>query len=159
MRRIEMDIISNLNERLSFDEDRICYGGEDKIKKVLSESPVKLPDDYIDFLRTISGGENVGITFEVKDEGLDISIWSAEVALRKKTEDFSYPSYKDFMECSWLLGDDLGDLVYFYGEGNEGFGLYRGSVGGLDYKYADKIADTLTDFLVNGTGIDIAITL
>ena len=154
-----MNIIANINQRLSFDKDRVCYGGEDKIKKVLSESPIKLPDDYIEFLRTISGGENVGITFEVEDEGLDISIWSAEVTLKRRIEDFSYPGYRDFMECSWLVGDDLGDLVYFYGEGSEGFGLYRGSVGALDYNYADKIADSLTDFLVNGIGIDIAVSL
>jgi len=154
-----MDIISNLNERLTIVEGGVCHGGEGKIKKVLSESPVKLPDDYIEFLRIISGDENLGIGFEVDADGSEIYIWSAEFALKKKSEDFSHPIYKDFMECSWLLGDDLGGLVYFYGEGNEGFGLYRGSAGGLDYNYADKIADSLTDFLVNGIGIDIAISL
>ena len=154
-----MDIIANINQRLSFDRDRVCYGGEDKIKKVLNESPVKLPNDYIEFLRTISGGENVGVTFEVEEEGLDIYIWSAEVALEKRNREFNYPFNKKFLECSWLVGDDLGDLVYFYGEGNEGFGLYRGSVGGLDYNYADKIANSLTEFLVNGVGIDIATSL
>ena len=39
--------------------------GEDKIKKVLNESPIKLLDDYIGFLRVISGGENVEISFQV----------------------------------------------------------------------------------------------
>lgn len=42
---------------------------------------------------------------------------------------------------------DLGDLVYFYGEGKEGFVLYRGDVGGLGFEYVKKIADTLTLFL------------
>ena len=58
-----------------------------------------------------------------------------------------------------VLVDRMDGLVYFYGEGKQGFGLYRGSAGGLDYNYAAKIADSLTDFLVNGTGIDTAITL
>jgi len=154
-----MDIIANINQRLSFDEDSICLGGEDKIEKVMNESPFKLPDDYIEFLRTISGGENTGIAFEVEDEGMDIFIWSAQVALEKRNRDFNYPFNKDFMECSWMVGDDLGGLVFFYGEGKDGFGLYRGSAGGLDYNYADKIADSLTDFLVDGVGIDVAITL
>jgi len=43
-----MDIISNLNERLTIVKGGVCRGGEDKIKEVLSESPVKLPDDYIE---------------------------------------------------------------------------------------------------------------
>jgi len=92
-----MNIIANINQRLSFDKDRVCYGGEDKIKKVLSESPIKLPDDYIEFLRTISGGENVGITFEVEDEGLDISIWSAEVTLKKRIEDKEFSEKHQFL--------------------------------------------------------------
>ena len=154
-----MDVISNLNERLTISDHGVCHGGEEYIKKVVEQSPVKLPDDYIEFLRTISGGENIGIAFEVEDEGMDIFIWSAQVALEKRNRDFNYPFNKDFMECSWMVGDDLGGLVFFYGEGKDGFGLYRGSAGGLDYNYADKIADSLTDFLVDGVGIDVAITL
>ncbi len=49
--------------------------------------------------------------------------------------------------------------MYFYGEGNEGFGIYRAEAGALDIRDSDKIADSLTEFLVNGIGIDIAITL
>jgi len=154
-----MDIISNLNERLTIVKDRVCHGGEDKIKKVLIESPVKLPDDYIELLRIISGDENSGISFQVDDGGLEIFIWSAKLALEKRNREFNYPFYKKFMSCTWMLGDDVGDLIYFYGEGNEGFGIYRGEAGGLDYNDADKIADSLTEFLVNGVGIDIATSL
>lgn len=153
-----MDIFANINQRLFFKKDSICPGGDDKIEKVIRESPIDLPEDYIDFLKKISGGETTGVAFEVEDEGLDIFIWSAQVTLDKRDE-LSYPFNKDFMECSWMIGDDLGGLVYFYGEGQNGFGLYRGSAGGLSYDYADKIADSLTDFLVNGVGIDVAISL
>jgi len=155
-----MDIISNLNKRLTMVEGGIWHGGEDKIKKVLSESPVKLPNDYIEFLKLISGKEkSLGISFLVDDKGHEIFIWSAEMALNKRNLDFNFPFYKDFTDCTWMLGDDLGDLIYFYGEGNEGFGIYRSEAGGLDIGDSDKIADSLTDFLVNGVGIDIAITL
>lgn len=40
---------------------------------------------------------------------------------------------------TWIIGGDLGDLVYFYGEGKDGFGLYRGDAGGLGFEYAEKI--------------------
>lgn len=54
----------------------------------------------------------------------------------------------------------MGDLVFFYGEGKDGFGLYRKGMGSLvSVEGAEKIADTITDFLVNGTGIDVAISL
>lgn len=155
----KMDIIKMLNQRLSFDEEEICYGGEEKIKKVLSESPVILPEDYIEFLLSVSGDGNYGISFPVDEGGEEIVIWSAETALLKKYEDFNLPFYKEFLEHAWLLGDDLGDFVYFYGEGTEGFGIYRGSAGSLNFNNAAKIANSLTDFLVNGTGIDVAITL
>jgi len=154
-----MNIISNLNERLTIVEGGVCHGGEDKVQKVLSQSPVKLPDDYIEFLKIISGDENLGIGFEVDGDGAEIYIWSAELSLQNMNLEFNQPFNKDFLSCSWLIGDDLGGLVYFYGIGKEGFGLYRVSAGGLSYNYAKKIADSLTDFLVDGVGIDVAITL
>lgn len=63
------------------------------------------------------------------------------------------------MNCTWMIGDDVGDLIYFYGEGNGGFGIYRAEAGALDINDSDKIADSLTEFLVEGVGIDVAITL
>lgn len=154
-----MDIIVKLNKRLTLVEGGVCHGGEEKIKKILSESPVNLPDDYIEFLRIISGEENVGIGFAVDGTRSEIFIWSAGFALDRRAEDYSHEVYKKVTDCCWLVGDDLGGLVYFYGNGNEGFGLYRGTSGGLDISDSDKIADSLTNFLVDGVGIDVAITL
>lgn len=152
------NIISNLNGRLTIVEHGVCHGGEEKIQMILKQSPVKLPDDYIEFLRIISGDENLGVGFEVDGGGLEIYIWSAGLSLEKRLE-FDEPVYEEFLECSWLIGDDLGGLVYFYGEGDEGFGLYRGSAGALDYKFAKKIANSITEFLVDGVGINIATSL
>lgn len=154
-----MDILNNLNHRLSICEGAVCYGGEENIKKVVSKSPIQLPEDYIEFLKCISGGDNLGIAFLVDNDGCEISIWSAGFALVKLEEFYFAPILADFFEHAWLVGDDLGDLVYFYGEGKDGFGLYRVGAGSLGFEYAEKIADTLTDFLVNGIGIDVAITL
>lgn len=33
------------------------------------------------------------------------------------------------MEEVWLIGDDLGDLVYFYAKGKAGYGIYRTDAG------------------------------
>lgn len=57
-----------------------------------------------------------------------------------------------------MIGDDLGDFVYYYAEGKQGFGLYRDEAGILYIEKADKIADSLTDLLINGVEIDVAIT-
>lgn len=153
-----MDIIKNINERLTFDEDEICSGGEKDIERIIRVSPVPLPQDYIEFLKQISGEGSYGPEFEVEGEGVSIWIWSAQMAL-EKLEEFNEPFNQKFIRKAWMFGNDLGDLVYFYGEGKDGFGLYRTSAGALGFEWADKISDTLTDFLVNGIGIDIATTL
>ncbi len=153
-----MNIIEHVNERLTFDKDDICAGGENDIDEVIRVSPVSLPNDYIEFLKQISGEHNPGPEFELQDKGLSIWIWSASMAL-EKLEEFNRPSNQKFIRNAWLFGNDLGDLVYFYGTGKDGFGLYRTSEGWLDIENADKIADTITDFLVDGVGIDIATSL
>jgi hypothetical protein len=56
---------------------------------------------------------------------------------------------------SFVIGTDLGDFIFFYGEGNEGFGLYIADEGNLSYDMAKKLSNSLTDFLVKGEGLDI----
>ena len=153
-----MNIIENINKRLIFDRSEICAGGENDIEEIMRVSPIPLPEDYIEFLKQISGEDSYGPEFEVDGEGLSIWIWSAKMALEKLKE-FDWPFNHKFIRKAWMFGNDLGDLVYFFGEGKDGFGLYRTSAGALGFDWADKISDTLTAFLVNGVGIDIATTL
>lgn len=153
-----MNIIENVNERLTFDKDEICAGGEKDIEEIIRISPIPLPKDYIDFLKQISGENSYGPEFEVDDDGLSIWIWSAKMALEKLNE-LDHSFNKEFIRNVWLFGNDLGDLVYFFGTGRDGFGLYRTSAGWLSFENAEKISDTLSDFLINGVGIDVATTL
>lgn len=153
-----MNIIENINGKLLFDKSEICAGGENDIKEIIRVSPFPLPEDYIEFLQQISGENSYGPEFEVKDDGASIWVWSAKMAL-EKLEEFNLPFARDFINNAWLFGNDLGDLIYFFGKGKEGFGLYRTYDSDLSFEYAEKISDTLTDFLVNGVGIDIATTL
>lgn len=152
-----MDIMSNLNKRLTtvVDSGGVCPGGEEYIKKVMEQSPVKLPDDYIDFLRVISGDKNIGISFQVDGKGREFFIWSAKFAYECVTIEYDEPVYENFLKCTWLIGDDVGENRYFYGEGNEGFGIYRTDAGEMDPYNPVKIADSLTDLLVNGVGLDV----
>lgn len=65
----KMNIIENINERLDFDKDEICAGGEKEIEEIIRVSPVFLPKDYIEFLKQISGEGSYGPEFEVDGEG------------------------------------------------------------------------------------------
>ena len=164
-RRKSMDILKNLNHRLMVDSDSVGVvpGGDEDIKKVIEQSPIQLPEDYLNFLHTISGNEGSGISFLVDqdvdpDSTLSIFIFSASYSFEVLKE-FLYPIPDDeFFKNAWMIGDDLGDFVYYYAKGNEGFGLYRDEGGSLCIERAEKIADSLTDFLVKGVGIDVAIT-
>ncbi len=159
---IKMDILRNLSHRLSYDEADLCPGGEEDIEKVIAQSPVPLPEDYLALLKEISGEGSWGIEFGLKngDENstLCISIYSAYGALEKcgDWEFFGERANKEFFSKVWVFGDDLGDLIYFFGEGQEGFGLYVTEDGVCDLKSSHKLADTLTDLLVHGVGIDAA---
>lgn len=169
-----MSIVENLNKRLEIIDGEPCQGGEDAVKQVIEASPVPLPQDYIEFLKEISGTtdeqeECYGLELGAKapdsaDNEYEGSLWifSAQAALNTHTEYKidSAPLYDDIIDKIWLIGNDLGDLLYFYCKGKDGFGIYREEAGSLvDLNQAEKIADTLTDFLVGGTGIDTAITL
>ena len=147
-----MDIISNLNERLRV-IDRRDEVVEEYIKKIVERSPIKLPDDYIDFLKEICC-DNVAVSFEI-DGVKEFVIWSAKFGYECVTREYGEPIYEDFVSWTWMIGDDIGEEIYFYGEGKEGFGIYKTDVGVMDFNYSEKIADSLTDLLVNGVGLSI----
>ena len=160
-----MDILKNLNYRLMIDSDSVGVvpGGEEYIKEVIEQSPIQLPEDYLTFLHIISGNEGSGISFSVDksvkpNSTLTIFIWSASYSLDKLDELSEAIPDNEFFDNAWMIGDDLGDFVYYYAEGKEGFGLYRDKAGILCIEKAEKIADSLTDLLVKGVGIDTAIT-
>lgn len=154
-----MDILKNLNHRLTISntEWTPCYGGEKIVKKVLSKSPIQLPEDYITFLNSISGGDDFGISFIVDGTKFQISVWDAEAALEELEEFLETLSEEDCFRDIWCIGDDVRDLVYFYAEGKEGFGLYKADRCSTCIDGAEKVADTLTDFLVKGIGLDVPI--
>lgn len=168
-----MKILENLHERLELIDGNPVYGGEETVRQVAECSPIPLPEDYIEFLREISGDtseENVGVEIRLivpddEDSTLSMAFYSAQDALEtyKEYKELSAPLYDGIIDKIWIIGDDIGDLVYFYGNGKDGFGLYVDEIGALTpYSLdasvgAEKIADTITDLLVKGIGIDTAL--
>lgn len=163
-----MTILENLNERLLLIDGNPYYGGEDSVRQVIETAPIPLPEDYIEFLKEISGDTrdtNTGIEIKIitpdEDSTLSLAFDSAQGALwrYKEYKEFQAPLYDDIMDKIWLVGCDLGDLLYFYGEGKDGFGLYVVEASSLPFCLleADKIAGSLTDLLVRGIGIDTAV--
>lgn len=51
------------------------------------------------------------------------------------------------------IGDDGGGGLLLYQKGREGFGLYYGRAADLDEAETVKIADSLSDLLVEGKGL------
>ena len=107
----------------------------------------------IDFHQQEEFDETKTLFFEQKEEVVEQNekeFILQQYCKRKKT--IIKINYGEKKQTKW-------DLVFFYAEGKDGFGIYRDEAGNLYVRDGEKIADTLTDFLVKGTGIDIALTL
>lgn len=146
----KMESIKKLHSSLSMGEGEMIKGGEKYIEELKEMSPIELPVDYLYFLKDISGTkEYSGMGFEINDTTIEIVIWTAEWSISTNRN-----SYLKGLPNAWLIGDDLGDIIFFYGKGQEGTGIYMTDAGALFYTSAKKIADSLTDLLINGIGIE-----
>lgn len=147
-------MLNELHERFSIVQEEDIKSGEKGISEMLENTPLKLPDDYISFLKYISGEGSLGIWLEA-DGYCDLRIYSAEEAL-SKMQDYELYAYE-----IWIIGDDLGDGAYFYQKDERGIAIYYSDIGAIgvpgsaDDIYPKKIADTLADFLLKGIGIDV----
>ena len=55
-----MNLLECLNEKIQIIGGTPCDGGEDIVRELAKTSPILLPEDYIDFLKTISGNTDDG---------------------------------------------------------------------------------------------------
>ena len=144
-------MINRLNERFSIVEKESIKSGKAGISEICAKAPFKLPDDYISFLGCISGENGSGVYLEA-DGWCPLAIYSAEEALSKMQD---YDLYADDV---WMIGDDMGDAAYLYKKDESGTAIYYeddlGALGAPDNELK-KVAETLTDFLINGIGIDV----
>lgn len=152
-----MSFIANLNSKIRFEGEKEGFLGttDGEIEQLKEFSDIELPQDYIAFLKQY-GGED-GIVF-VLPHGL-LALWDIESVLAQK-EMFNY-KFDGSFENSFpdnskilLIGDDIGDLILFYGYGKEGFGLYFDEFASMCYESAVKVSNTITELLIDGIGVD-----
>jgi len=139
-----LDNLSSLLEVVGT-KDKQSVTNED-INKLMQLSSIKIPDDYLSFLREINGLE-----LESIELGYTLYLWSVqEIEFFYQDQGRILKMEKDTL----IIGDDLGDLCLFYGNGNEGFGIYYSEMSGIFYQRAHKVCDSLTELLIEGKGLD-----
>jgi hypothetical protein len=122
----------------------------DDINKIIEFSKMPLPSMLLDILKT---GTSFGI--EIAERNVTIQILNAFDIL---DDEIYYPHFIKQMKKGIIFANDLGDGLYFYGEGNAGIGIYAvGGTTGDFYNHAVKLANTFEDFFIKGIGIDVLI--
>lgn len=142
-----MGILQNLNSRINYYDKCEHYekATEDDIKALKDYSDIELPEDYLNFLREI-----MGVSFVI-DDYPTFEFWCVNDILNQRRD---FPFIEKSLPKSLVIGTDLGDFLFLYGHGKEGFGLYCVESSCASYENAKKIANSLTEFLVEGTGFD-----
>lgn len=120
----------------------------DDIAKVIEFARMPLPDMLLEIFKT---GVSYGI--ETTERNIVIQLLNIYDIM---DDDIYYPYFIKQMKKGIIFGNDLGDDLYFYGEGKDGIGIYvvGGTVGDY-YNHAIKLADSFEDFFVEGIGVDI----
>ena len=123
--------------------DDICQPfSQQEIQKVVDMSPTELPTEYVSFLREI--GRAI-----LSEDGYDVTMnfWDTpqiEEWLRVS------PQFVETMPAGIPIGDDLGDILYYYGNGNGSLGYYAVEKGsGNFYEDAYKFSNSLVEFLTS----------
>ncbi|RJS63079.1 SMI1/KNR4 family protein [Priestia filamentosa] len=145
-----MSILDNLTSKFRVDAIEEP-STEESIEQLKSFSPVEVPDDYIDIIRT---GTDVEINAQVEDEDgeyeMYLRIWGAD-ASPENSEGHNLDKY---IPNSLMIGDNEGGMAIIYGTGKEGLGIYLTGFGDLDISDAIYIASSLKDLLTKNVGIE-----
>ena len=113
-----------------------------EIQKVVDVSPIELPNEYISFLKEIGRATLSEDCYDVIMNFWNIS--QMEEWLRTS------PQFVKTIPAGIPIGDDMGDILYYYGNGNDSLGYYAVEKGsGNFYEDAYKFSDTLIDFLTS----------
>jgi hypothetical protein len=146
-----LEIINKQFESIYDDSEmQIVNITSDDIAKVIEFSNMELPDMLLDILKK---GISYGI--ETIERNKVIQFLNVYDIL---DDDIYYPHFIKQIKKGIIFGNDLGDGLYFYGEGKDGIGIYvvGGTVGDY-YNNAIKLAVTFEDFFIKGIGIDVLV--
>lgn len=119
-----------------YEDDQHQFSKQD-IQYMKDLSPIVLPNDYLEFI------ENVGAVSLIYQDAMIMSFW--DVA---KIKDWSITSkFSANVPKGIGIGDDLGDMLYYYGKGKDGLGYYVVEKGSEDYlSKAFKFSNSLYKF-------------
>lgn len=152
-----MNFMLNLHSKIGYDgkKEQLSGATDVQIARLKEFSDIALPQDYIAFLKEQGSEEDMEY---VLPNGL-LALWDIETVLaQKEMYDYkfdgsfenSFPNNPNIL----LIGDDVGDLILFYGYGKDGFGIYFDEFASMSYETAVKVSDTITELLIDGIGVD-----
>jgi len=138
-----MSILENLNENINVKvADKAS--SELIIKEMLTKTPIKLPDEFIEIIR-----EKSEIEISINGDKI-LRIWGASGCI-EMNDAYNIQKYLPF---SWAIGDDEGGYAIVYAKDEDGIGVYALSFSDLDDNEKIFISPSLSDFLTKGIGVD-----
>ncbi|MCP1122584.1 SMI1/KNR4 family protein [Bacillus sp. 3103sda1] len=139
-----MSILNNLSSKYRIDASKSASNEED-IKNLIEFSKIEIPEDFLEII-----GELTEIEINV-DEEKYIRIWGAEGCIEMNE---SY-AIQESIPNSLAIADDEGGNALIYATGEKGFGLYVIAFNDLDVDELKYVSDSISDLLINDTGIDV----
>lgn len=138
-----MNILNNLKENINLEVNDKA-SSELEIEEMIINSPIKIPNEFIEMLR-----EKSELELSINRDKI-LRIWGASGCI-EMNEAYNIQKY---LPRSWAIGDDEGGyaIVYAIGDDDE-TGVYAVSFSDLDDNEKIFIAPSLFDFLTKGTGI------
>ena len=140
-----LDAANDLIEIASFEPG----SPETDLTRLKAFSPVALPDDYCGII-----SEKTEVEIGLK-KSVYIRIWSAKGCM-EMNEAYEIQSY---LPDALAFADDERCNVLLFTTGKNGKGIYRVSLSDLEPDEIVYIADSLSDFLLKGIGMDTVIDL
>lgn len=117
---------------------------EKEWEKIEKNSPIPLPDDYKELFSVFGGGS----IEDMREDYLIAPLLS--FYLWEDMQDFD-DTMEFWEECPKMIpfGDECGDMVYLYGEGNDGLGIYICDHGAIYMEDMEKVATTFTEMFTD----------
>lgn len=139
-----MSILKELSSNYRIDESKSASNNKE-IEKLIKFSKLQIPEDFLEVIRELT-------EVEINVDGEKyIRIWGADGCIEMNE---AY-NIQESIPNSLAIADDEGSNALIYTEGKNGLGLYVISFSDLDVDELKYVAESLSDLLINNTGIDV----
>ncbi len=138
-----MSIVKDLGSSYRIDASKLGSSDEE-VKKLIEFSEVQVPKDFLEIIKELT-------EIEINIDGKKyIRIWGADGCIEMNE---AY-NIQESIPNSLAIADDEGGNALIYTTGQNGFGLYVIAFNDLDVDELQYVAGSLSDLLINNTGID-----